>query len=73
MIKKFAKFPAMTRALLAERGRVKEGKKGKIFVGDVNIQIIWKLFPKEKFNFNEFFMTVEIEVSTKEEKSKLCR
>jgi hypothetical protein len=35
------------------------------FLNVVNTQIIWKLskwFPEGKFNFNEFFMTVEIEV-----------
>jgi hypothetical protein len=35
----------------------------------VNLEIIWKLFPEEKFNFNEFFMTVEIEVCAEEKQT----
>lgn len=27
-----------------------------------NIEIVWKLLSREKFNFDEFFMTVEIEI-----------
>lgn len=41
MIKKFAKFPATWKTVLAAR-------KKKIFLGAVNIQIMWKIVPRGK-------------------------
>lgn len=68
MIKKIHQISGNTKNSF---GSAKNGK-GKIFHGAVNTQIIWKLFPEEKFNFNEFFMPVEIEVSKgREEKQTM--